>query len=91
MYCLSDEYMNMLTLIYNRAIVYDSIIHDHPSSAVFEDAAQFSAPLGFWNVSNVTDMRYSEFNRACDIVRCSYSMHDLVYVCILCDMSLQQY
>ena len=46
-------------------------LHPNPhasSSTVFWNAQQFNAPLGNWDVSNVTDMQYSEYIRVWDIV-----------------------
>ena len=42
--------------------------HNHPPSTVFDGAKRFNAPLGSWDVSRVTNMEWSEYIRACDIV-----------------------
>ena len=48
---------------------------------MFYYALQFNAPLGNWDVSRVTDMRYSEYIRVCDHVHhpCTHLHHNVMY------------
>ena len=70
---LSTEYDILLCNHTNVVLSSSSSVHSHPnphpsSSTVFYYALQFNAPLENWDVSKVTDMQYSEYIRACDIV-----------------------
>ena len=79
MYCLSHECMNILTLPHNHFIVYIVVLYHHQHLFRHQqrqlcirdsrNAQQFNTPLGSWDVSRVTDMRYSEYIRVWDIVR----------------------